>query len=94
MDKNAEKAIKVINSLGNYGVIHIKAVPTEFMGLIEISKNLFDNTWCVGWNFNYGCPQNSKRFNTAEEVVSFLVENKIPIKNLFIKSDPCLFNGL
>lgn len=93
--KMIEQAIKTIDSLGEYGVIGIDTGPFgKFCGYLRIEKNIFRGTFSVGWNFNYGCARQGETFQTAAEVVDFLVKNDISLYSVKVKTNPDLTNGL
>ena len=83
-----------IQKLGEYNVIEIKNAPPRFQRYIKIEKNIYHDFYEVGWDFNYGYPRKTERFQDPIEVVHFLKNNNIDLYSLKVTINPFLTNGL
>ena len=87
-------ALDKVRKLGEYGIISIKNAPEKFGGYIEIEKNTFYDYYSIGWHFNYGCPRDSKKLYTPEDVIKFLKDNNVNLYSFVSTVNPDLTNGL
>ena len=88
------QATEKMRNLGSYGIIEVRNAPSRFNRYLRIEKNESRNTYAVCWDYNFGFPAKSVKFDTPEEVVAYLKENNVDLSSLQTTVDPLLTNGL
>ena len=61
----------------------------------DVGFSPYDNRYYVNWEYGtYGMKKNQRRFDTIEELESFLRGQGLDVEKFGIKWDACMFNGL